>query len=580
MPPKKSRFATKTKVSEDQHGSAAEAAAVAESSNDTIASASAAVSHASAWSHLDWKPVHRLPSAFAGSHATILLPFSDVGEKELPEVLGCFGGVAKVASVIKNSYNSKRKLTFNIQPPDSLKNTLQLSNPLGSSPTSNSFVLQFTLKPLEEAQEDNRRRTRSQLSAVQRALVVKANPLAPIVTDVTFLHYVQTTFEFNQLFDYAMCPAIVENRREIKPESVQMTDIVPYILPSFPPAELPDNADPQDYLYLPTLKFTNQSSFAGNEYIPSIYTDTLAAHETTVKRIRKNFARVVKWTVGERPPYVPIEAFPEARKNLEDRVLQDHPEFFETARNLFHERPLWLRHDFYEALHIAHPGLLREHRRYVLPVVAFRYSNGPWRKMWCRMGFDPSTDPKMREHQVVDFRIHQQTIQRKRTSNLKAKPLKNREREKLLQTVVDRLSKAGMTKGLQFILPISKLSGVPEIAKILASRSYIKNECDMKEGFYKEGTTEEIRFELIKAIEREDPGLLVFSDLVRDLQKGGFYSNIEITSIAVDESDDEDDNMAGTRENTTADDGDMEVEEDNDQRIRDESSFEPTMDDA
>lgn len=102
----------------------------------------------------------------------------------------------------------------------------------------------------------------------------------------------------------------------------------------------------------------------------------------------------------------------------------------------------------------------------------------------------------------------------------------------------------------------------------------------MKEGFFKEGTMEEIRFELIRAIEREDPGLLVFSELVRDLQKGGFYSNIEITSMAVDESDDEDDNMIGTRANTTADEEDMEVEEDIDQKIPEESAFEPTMDDA
>ena len=198
------------------------------------------------------------------------------------------------------------------------------------------------------------------------------------------------------------------------------------------------------------LRISQSIPLLGNDYIPSLYTDSLSAHETTVKRIRKNFARVVKWTVGDKAaPVVPLGPFEAAQKNLEERVLKEHPEFLATAMSLMMEQPLWLRHDFYEALQNAHPELLREHRRYVLPVIAFRYSNGPWRKMWCRMGFDPTTEPTMRRLQVVDFRIHQQTIQRKRTSNLKSKPLKSLDREKVLQNVVKRLSEAGMTKSPQ-----------------------------------------------------------------------------------------------------------------------------------
>ena len=133
-----------------------------------------------------------------------------------------------------------------------------------------------------------------------------------------------------------------------------------------------------------------------------------------------------------------------------------------------------------------------------------------------------------------------------------------------------------MTKGLQFILPFTKLAKVEEIREILDSRSYMKNVCDMKEGFFREGTMEEIRFEIIKAIEREDPGLLEFPEVIRDLQKGNFFPNVVfVEPIAVDESDDEDDTMARADETEE----DIEIVEDNDQTLADENSFEPSSSD-
>ena len=264
MPPKKLRASAKVSKGRTVSITDEDLADVRNSTDKTVENAAAVnPSSSTSWDHLDWKPIQRLPSSFLGSHATILLPFSGVGQEELPEVLGCFGGIAKVAAIIKNPHNPKRKLTFDIHRPDSLKNTLQCSNPLSSTSSTNSFVLRFTVDRRSESEAEKKKRAKKELSTVARARGVQPKPLPFIVTDITFLHYIPTTFEFDQLYDYAMCPAIVENRTEINPSSIRMTDIVPYIVPSFPPAEIPETAEPQDYLYFPTLKFTNQSSFAG-----------------------------------------------------------------------------------------------------------------------------------------------------------------------------------------------------------------------------------------------------------------------------------------------------------------------------
>lgn len=44
-----------------------------------------------------------------------------------------------------------------------------------------------------------------------------------------------------------------------------------------------------------------------------------------------------------------------------------------------------------------------------LPVVAYRFSGGPWRNLWIRFGFDPRKQPSARIYQGIDFRVpHEQ----------------------------------------------------------------------------------------------------------------------------------------------------------------------------
>eukprot|EP01102_Stenamoeba_stenopodia_P016368 TRINITY_DN5719_c0_g1_i1.p1 TRINITY_DN5719_c0_g1~~TRINITY_DN5719_c0_g1_i1.p1 ORF type:complete len:320 (-),score=87.66 TRINITY_DN5719_c0_g1_i1:83-1042(-) len=40
----------------------------------------------------------------------------------------------------------------------------------------------------------------------------------------------------------------------------------------------------------------------------------------------------------------------------------------------------------------------------LLPMVAYKFSNGPWRTFWTRLGYDPRKIPESRIYQIIDYR--------------------------------------------------------------------------------------------------------------------------------------------------------------------------------
>ena len=69
---------------------------------------------------------------------------------------------------------------------------------------------------------------------------------------------------------------------------------------------------------------------------------------------------------------------------------------------LFEERPVWSR----LALNHNYTGKL-DKLKYLLPMFAFYYLNGPWRCMWVKFGYDPRSHPEAKAYQVVDYRARQ-----------------------------------------------------------------------------------------------------------------------------------------------------------------------------
>lgn len=68
--------------------------------------------------------------------------------------------------------------------------------------------------------------------------------------------------------------------------------------------------------------------------------------------------------------------------------------------------------------------------KYILPLLSFYYTSGPWRIMWVRYGYDPRKDFESRYYQQLDYRVRMHLgirdhVRRQRKTNTKTFPLTN-----------------------------------------------------------------------------------------------------------------------------------------------------------
>ncbi|KAH8412803.1 hypothetical protein KR009_005827 [Drosophila setifemur] len=85
-------------------------------------------------------------------------------------------------------------------------------------------------------------------------------------------------------------------------------------------------------------------------------------------------------------------------KRLKVKYVSD--EQFASVKRLFDECPIWTRIALqYES------GLTSDKLKCITPSVAFYFSNGPWRTLYVRYGYDPRRDFNSRFYQTFDFRL-------------------------------------------------------------------------------------------------------------------------------------------------------------------------------
>ena len=75
-------------------------------------------------------------------------------------------------------------------------------------------------------------------------------------------------------------------------------------------------------------------------------------------------------------------------------------EAFDALRDLFERRPAWAHVAALEAV----PAGLRKAAEAALPRVAYKFANGPFRKVWIRRGVDPRLDRSFAKYQVIEVR--------------------------------------------------------------------------------------------------------------------------------------------------------------------------------
>ena len=92
----------------------------------------------------------------------------------------------------------------------------------------------------------------------------------------------------------------------------------------------------------------------------------------------------VRWTD-------PLPQSDDAREHLDGK----HSELFPRLEVAFQGRPVWSTLALRNTLSVS-----REALRETLPLIAYKFRDGPWKGLWTRFGYDPRTDPQARVWQV------------------------------------------------------------------------------------------------------------------------------------------------------------------------------------
>lgn len=74
-------------------------------------------------------------------------------------------------------------------------------------------------------------------------------------------------------------------------------------------------------------------------------------------------------------------------------------EQFNTVKELFNRRPIMTKMFISYETRISNEKL-----KYIMPLLSYYYTTGPWRVMWVRFGYDPRKDFESRYYQQLDYR--------------------------------------------------------------------------------------------------------------------------------------------------------------------------------
>ena len=102
----------------------------------------------------------------------------------------------------------------------------------------------------------------------------------------------------------------------------------------------------------------------------------------------------------------------QALLQVKSQAIED--KHVDEVRAKFQEQPVWLKAELAHKLRT-----INKHLKFILPLVAYYFSSGPWRNQWIRFGYDPRKEHEAAEFQTLDYRLRigagaRQLVQSKR----------------------------------------------------------------------------------------------------------------------------------------------------------------------
>lgn len=170
--------------------------------------------------------------------------------------------------------------------------------------------------------------------------------------------------------------------------------------PSLQKAEIPESFDEDNMSLLPPIfskvDLPFDYKFVSNPYFRT--EEKLDADGNTIKEFVPKSKRTDTEVEEVHVVDCEVEEVPMVSTSV---ARSEDAELIEELKKLFEERPIWCKNFLYS--HVSDKNYQK--LKTALPVVSYHFHNGPWRKSWIRLGYDPRKHTEARVYQVIDFRV-------------------------------------------------------------------------------------------------------------------------------------------------------------------------------
>ncbi|XP_055918150.1 general transcription factor 3C polypeptide 5 [Eupeodes corollae] len=220
----------------------------------------------------------------------------------------------------------------------------------------------------------------------------KRNPDEPPKYSVQVLGHTKKTYVFDSLADYTFLPIVKDKEtgearcahQELVPKNV--VDIDYFSRESLPPLCVP-------------FQFARSDNIHTNLHRIDPKDDGTSDILGVLQKPYYDGREVIAFSLTE--PF-PMHPDPAVAKRMKVKYVSD--EQLQIVKKLFDEIPCWTRVGLlYES------GLSHDKLKHITPSVAYLFSNGPWRTMYTRYGYDPRKDFNSRYYQTFDLRLRYRT---------------------------------------------------------------------------------------------------------------------------------------------------------------------------
>ncbi|CAR27440.1 hypothetical protein ZYGR_0I07150 [Zygosaccharomyces rouxii] len=388
---------------------------------------------------------------------------------------------------------------------------------------------------------------------------------------VTPVAIVNNTVKFREMSDFQVRLDHVPSANEFKNSfgSLEWSNFKKFV------ESVPDN-DPRPFENITDMTVNRSNKCPSTDFqlpppprfsmvgLPLLYkysTNPFAKKENGVPEVSstyiKNYQQFVhdmgeKTKVPTRPHELLQRDFDSAQANgvypgtkKESKFYECLMECLEILKTLFEQRPIWVKRHLDGIV----PKQIYHTIKVALALVSYRFTMGPWRNTYIRLGVDPRSSPEYAKYQTEYFKIERKMLKSPSASKNIPKPPPNVFESDTPGSIDSRFKFTGSRIPWYFMLQIDLLVDEPNIREVYDNVKYLSQPNELT------GWFEELDLAKMRRIVKYELGCMVQGNFEFNKYKLKYFKNMLFVkesmmggATALKKDPDGDINMGGTEQ--------------------------------